>query len=95
MRRFRITTGRHGIPAILWSVLIVGSISTIIFTYFLSGQTLKMHVFMVCLLSVPLSMGILVVYVLGNPYVGDWKIRPEQYMRISTGPLPITGDAKP
>jgi hypothetical protein len=95
LRRFRITTGRHGMPPILWSVLIVGSISTIIFTYFLSGHTLKMHVFMVSLLSLPLSMGILVVYVLGNPYVGDWKIRPEQFIRITTGPLPITSDAKP
>ncbi|MBU6454048.1 MAG: DUF4239 domain-containing protein [Cyanobacteria bacterium REEB67] len=95
LRRFRITTGRHGLPTILWSVLIVGSISTIVFTYFLAGRTLKMHVFMVALLSLPLSMGILVVYVLGNPYVGDWKIRPEQFMRISTGPLPITSNSKP
>ena len=94
-RRFRITTGRNGLPFILWMVLIVGSSVTVIFTYFFMAHNIKMQALMVALLSVTLSMGILVVWVLGNPYVGDWKIRPEQFMRISTGDFPITGNSEP
>jgi hypothetical protein len=93
LRRLRITTGRHGLPPILWAVLIVGSITTVIFTYFLDGYDFKMQALMIALLSVTLSMGILVVAVLGNPYVGDWRIRPEQFIRITTGKFPITSDS--
>lgn len=94
-RRMRITTGRHGLPPILWAVLIVGSITTVIFCYFLDAFDLRMQSLMIGLLSVTLSMGILVVAVLGNPYVGDWRIRPEQFIRISTGKFPITSDSDP
>ena len=94
-RRMRITTGRHGLPPILWAVLIVGSVTTVIFTYFLDGFDLRFQSVMVALLSTTLSMGILVVAVLGNPYMGDWRIRPEQFIRISIGKFPITSDSDP
>jgi hypothetical protein len=95
LRRFRITTGRHGLPVILWTVLITCSVITVICTYFLAAESLAMHAILVTLLSITLSMGILVVWVLGNPYVGDWKIRPEQFTRISTSGFPITSDSDP
>jgi hypothetical protein len=95
LRRLRVTTERHGLPPILWAVLIVGSITTVVFTYFLDGFDLKMQAVMIVLLSITLSMGILVVAVLGNPYVGDWRIRPEQFIRISTSKFPITSDTNP
>jgi Protein of unknown function (DUF4239) len=93
LRRFRITTGRHGLPPILWVVLITCSVITVICTCFLAAESLAMHALLVTLLSITLSMGILVVWVLGNPYIGDWKIRPEQFMRISTSGFPITSDS--
>jgi hypothetical protein len=93
MRRFRITSGRHGLPDILWAVLIVGCVSTVGFTYFFASDSLRIQSTMVAVLSITLSMGILVVCILGNPYVGDWKIRPEQFMRISTSEFPITSDS--
>ena len=95
LRRFRITTGRHGLPSILWAVLIACSLITVICTCFLAAESLAMHALLVTLLSITLSMGILVVWVLGNPYTGDWKIRPEQFMRISTSGFPITSDTEP
>jgi len=95
LRRFRITTGRHGLPPILWAIMIISSITTVVFTYFFAGDNFLVQSLMVGLLSVTLSMSILVVAVLGNPYVGDWKIRPEQYVRISTSKFPITSDTKP
>lgn len=95
LRRFRITTGRHGLPQLLWIVLIVCSMTTIVCTCLLATESFFMHAVMVFLLSLTLSLGILLVSVLGNPYVGDWKIRPEQFMRISTGGLPITSNEDP
>jgi hypothetical protein len=95
IRRLRITTGRHGLPPILWAVLITCSVITVTCAYFLAAESVFMHAMMVILLSTTLSMGILVVLVLGNPYVGDWKIRPEQFTRISTTGYPITGNSDP
>ncbi len=95
LRRLRITSGRHGLPEILWVVLISCSAITVICSYFLEAESFKMHSMLVVLLSMTLAMGILVVLVLGNPYVGDWKIRPEQFMRISVTGFPITSDSHP
>ena len=95
LRRFRITTGRHGLPPILWAVLIACSAITVVIACFLAGESFALHALFVTLLSMTLSMGILVVWVLGNPYVGDWKIRPEQFTRITTTGLPITSDSDP
>src|SRR5262249_35734858 len=80
-RRFRITTGRHGIPTILWVVLICSSVITMLFTYFFAADKFAVQLAMTILLAITLSMNTLVVWVLGNPYSGDWKIRPEQYIR--------------
>lgn len=95
LRRFRITTSQHGLPVILWTVLITCSVITVICTYFLAAKSLMMHAVLVTLLSLTLSMGILVVWVLGNPYTGDWKIRPDQFMRITTSGFPITNNSDP
>jgi hypothetical protein len=95
LRRFRITTGRHGLPPILWAIMIISSVTTVVFTYFFAGQNFLIQSLMVGLLSLTLSMSILVVAVLGNPYVGDWKIRPEQFTRITTTAFPISSDSKP
>jgi hypothetical protein len=95
LRRFRITTSQHGLPVILWTVLITCSVITVICTYFLAAESLMMHAVLVTLLSLTLSMGILVVWVLGNPYNGDWKIRPDQFMRITTSGFPITNNGDP
>jgi len=96
LRRLRITTGRHGLPVILWVVMIASSITTIAFTYFFAGESFRVQAMMVAALSVSLSMSILVVFVLGNPYVGDWKIHPDQFERITTKIVfPITSNSKP
>jgi hypothetical protein len=83
------------LPPILWAVLIVSSITTIVFTFFFTGEKVLVQALMVALLSLTLAMGILVVCVLGNPYVGDWKIRPEQFTRIQVNKFPITSDMDP
>jgi Protein of unknown function (DUF4239) len=83
LRRFRITTGRHGIPTVLWAVMITGAVITELFSLMFASDSLRLQGFMVSLLAVTLSMSMLVVYVLGTPYRGDWKMRPEQFMRMA------------
>jgi len=96
LRRFRITTGRHGIPPVLWSVMIIGAVITEIFSFMFAAESLRLQALMVGLLAVTLSMSMLVVYVLGSPYRGDWKIRPEQYMRMAHNkPFPPARKAGP
>jgi hypothetical protein len=95
LRRFRITTGRHGIPTVLWCVMIIGAVITEMFSLMFAAENVRLQAFMVGLLAVTLSMSMLVVYVLGTPYRGDWKIRPEQYMRMAHNkPFPPEGQSE-
>jgi hypothetical protein len=90
LRRFRITTGRHGIPNVLWCVMIIGSVVTELFSCLFAGGSMRLQAILVGLLALTLSMSMIVVSVLGNPYRGDWKIRPEQFMRMAGNkPFPV------
>ena len=89
LRRIRITTDRHGIPTILWCVMIIGAVITELCSFLFASDSFRLQAFMVSLLAVTLSMSILVVYILGNPYRGEWRIRPEQFMRMANNkPFP-------
>lgn len=81
-RRFRLTAGRHSLPPVLWTVMIVGATITVLFTYFFTFENIAMQVLMTILLVIILSLNIVLVKVLGHPYSGDWRIRPDQFTRV-------------
>ena len=92
LRRTRITTGRFGFPGILWTVMIIGSLITEVFGCMFAADNFRLQSFMVALLGITLCMSMLVVFVLGSPYSGDWKIRPEQFLRMAKNkPFPPRG----
>jgi hypothetical protein len=55
-------------------VLIVGCISTVLFTYFFGVKNVKTQVLMTALVSVCLSLNVLLVALFSNPYRGDLRI---------------------
>lgn len=81
-RRFRIVTCKHGLPSLLWLVLISGGICTIGFTYFFGAESLKAQLIMTLIVTFMLSLNILLVYFYGRPYRGDLHIEPLSFMHV-------------
>jgi len=79
-RRFRVVTTRGGVSPILWAVLIVGCISTVLFTYFFGVKNVKTQILMTALVSVCLSLNVLLVALFSNPYRGDLRISPDGFL---------------
>jgi hypothetical protein len=75
-RRERLITARTRISPVLWAVLIVGGVSTTVFTYFFGIVSLKAQALMTVLVSVTLSLNILLVALYSTPYQGDFSIKP-------------------
>lgn len=78
-RRTRIVNATHGINPLMWTVLIVGGVLTVIFTYFFSVEDLKAQVLMTVLVALTLSLNILLVFVFSNPFAGDCAVKPDAF----------------
>ncbi len=81
-RRYRLFVGNAGIPATLWCALIVGSLVTLAFTFFFGSEKFKLQVIMNLLIALTLSTNIVVIYLLSNPYQGEFKIEPIGMRRV-------------
>jgi Protein of unknown function (DUF4239) len=75
-RRYRIVTCKHGMPSLLWLVLITGGFCTIGFTYFFGAEKLKAQMVMTAVVTLMLGLNILLVFFYGRPYTGDLQIEP-------------------
>jgi len=75
-RRFRIVSCKHGLPALLWLILIVGGICTIAFTYFFGAQKAKLQMIMTSIVAFMLCLNVLLVFFYSCPYKGDMRIEP-------------------
>lgn len=78
-RRARLVASRHGVPALLWCVLLVGGIFTILFTYFFGVDNLKVQVTMTVLIASILSLNVYIVYCYGYPYTGEISVGPDAF----------------
>lgn len=78
-RRTRIVSARHGMNGLLWAVLIIGAIFTVLFTYFFGVRNLRAQILMTALVSLTLALNVLLVFVFGSPFSGDFAIQPDSF----------------
>jgi hypothetical protein len=81
-RRYRIVTCKHGLPSLLWLILIMGGICTIGFTYFFSAEKFMMQALMTSIVAFMLCLNILLVYFYGCPYKGDLRVLPSSLAHV-------------
>ncbi len=67
-RRFRMVASKSGLSPILWSVLIVGGILIVLFTYFFFLESLLSQLLMTTFVVIFLSLNVFLVYLYQNPY---------------------------
>jgi hypothetical protein len=83
LRRLRIMDSRTGIHPILWFVLIVGGITTIIFTFFFGTENLTAQVMMAAMLAMVIALILFTVLLLDFPFTGGLNITSDAFKQIA------------
>lgn len=78
-RRLRVNALHNGMPAILWSILIVGGVATTVFTYFFNVDNLRLQIVMVSIVSLVICLNIFLLATYDDPFSGDVTISPSAF----------------
>ncbi|MBX9877542.1 MAG: DUF4239 domain-containing protein [Candidatus Obscuribacterales bacterium] len=76
-RRDRLVGSAHGVAPLMWSVLILGGVFTVVFTYFFGAASVTAQILMTVIVSITLSLNVFLVFVFGYPYATELGVRPE------------------
>lgn len=81
-RRSRLETVTSGMPASLWSLVILGGLITMTATLFFDTPSFRMHFWMTCLLSTLLGLMVFLIGTLDNPFRGKVSIGSGSMQRV-------------
>ena len=81
-RQRRITSSQTVIPGFMWFVLIMGAGITIAFSFFFGAPNLKAQVLMTTMLTVLITLILLLIVHLDNPFFGPISVSAEPFLRI-------------
>ncbi len=81
-RRVRIHASRSEVPGVVWVVLLLGAMITIFYTYLFGVERIIAQGIMTAALSLQIALILFLVFVLDNPFRGDFKLTAEPYTRI-------------
>ena len=73
-RRMRLVASEEGVPGILWSVLVVGGVAAVGFTYLFGLESTWAHRLMVATLAAVIGLVLFTVGALGHPFAGGARI---------------------
>jgi hypothetical protein len=81
-RRRRILASHHGVPAVLWSLLLGGAIITIGFTYFFGVRNPGAQALMVMALAGVIGLNLFLILTIDYPFSGDSRVSPDAFQRV-------------
>lgn len=87
-RLHRLTAARTRLPPTMWTLLIVGALMTAGSMAFFGMDSASSHFTMTGALSGLIGFMLYVVYDLDNPFIGDWRVRPDPIAH-SLAPLDV------
>lgn len=76
LRRMRLKSVVSGLPALLWSVVLIGALLNIAVTWFFDLRSRSMHVWMTVMFSSFLGLLIYQLAALDNPFRGGISVNP-------------------
>ena len=79
LRRLRLHDKDVGLPAPLWTVVILGGILTMVLTYFLALERFKVHVAMTAVSGILVALLIFMIASLDHPFRGKVSIGPDAF----------------
>jgi len=78
-RRLRILSSKDHTPAIIWTVIIIGALTSIGFSLFFGAKSLLIQSIMTGLFAMTNALILLLVLVLDHPFSGEDKITSEAF----------------
>jgi hypothetical protein len=81
-RQSRIAMAAKGVPTIEWVVLIIGAITTIIFTYFFVLEDLRLQVIMTAMIAMLISLNLMLFVFFDYPFRGDLSVRTDAFRSV-------------
>ena len=81
-RSERLLDADHGLPAIVWIILIIGGVVVVGFTYLFGLESTVVHLFMVSALALIISLVLFTVAELEFPFRGGIWIAPEAMEQV-------------
>ncbi len=76
IRRSRINSTHTGLPAVLWTLVVIGGMICIVVSWFFDVKSLSMHVCMTVLLAGLLGLMIYLIGTMDNPFRGKISVTP-------------------
>jgi hypothetical protein len=78
-RRLRLLEASEGIPHVLWSVLLVGGIIVVGFTYLFGLENTRSHTMMIASLAAIIALVLFTIYALDRPFAGITRVHPDAF----------------
>ena len=81
-RRTRLLAASDGIPNTIWSILVLGGVITIAFSFFFGMHSMVMHYAMTGTLAASLALVMVLIVALDWPFRGEVSISPEAFTTV-------------
>ena len=81
-RRLRLQAVPTGLPAALWSVVLVGALLNIVLTYLFWTDNLVMHAVLVAMLAIFIGLLVFLTAAMDNPFRGEFSISSEAFQGV-------------
>ncbi len=82
LRRIRLKSITAGLPAPLWSVVLLGAFLNIAVTWFFDMRSQSMHMWMTVMFSCLLGLLIFLLAAMDSPFRGDISVGPEAFKLV-------------
>ncbi len=82
LRRQRILGAENHIPVIIWTVIIIGALTSVGFSLFFGTRSFAIQATMTSLFAMTNAIVILMILALDHPFTGDIKISTEAYEQV-------------
>jgi hypothetical protein len=81
-RRLRLQSVGTGLPASLWSVVLIGAWLTIVPTYLFWVENLRLHAILVGLLATFIALLVFLTAAMDNPFRGEFSVSPDTFRTV-------------
>ncbi len=79
-RRARLISSAHGVSTELWTVLFIGGVLTLGFSYFLGMSNVIGQALMTIVIASTLALNVYLVFLFGYPFSGAYCIQPDGFV---------------
>lgn len=81
-REIRLLESHQGLPTILWTVLVIGGIFTVAFTFLFAVEPPRFHRLSIAALTVVVVLVLYTIYRVEYPFTGNVKVEPDAFEMV-------------